>query len=140
MMASTTTQLQTLKCSIVTPNGVVFEGDVTHVSAMATDGSLGIYPKHQPLVTPLAIGLFKLTTLANQPETFVVMGGLLQTDGETITVLTDVAEQGRHIDKVRAELALRRAQERLRHKHGVDLARAELALRRATVRLQAVRG
>jgi len=140
MMASTATQQATLKLSLLTPQGVVYEGDVTHISAMAVDGSLGIYPKHQPLITPLAIGLLKLSTIANVTETFVVMGGLLETDGNTITILSDVAESGRHINRVRAEQALRRAQDRLRNKQGINQIRAELALKRAMSRIEALRG
>jgi F-type H+-transporting ATPase subunit epsilon len=129
----------TLHLTVVTPTGVVFDGGVQRLWAMTPEGSIGIEPKHQPLVTPLAIGLIKPTLLTGTTEVYVVMGGLLDTDGHRITILTDNAEQGHHIDRVRAEQALRRAQDRLRHKQGIDVTRAELALRRALARLEAVK-
>ena len=46
----------TLHCSVLTPEGPVFAGDVDSVSAVAADGSIGVLPGHAPLITALGDG------------------------------------------------------------------------------------
>ena len=126
-----------MKLKIVTPERVVLDTDTEAVYAAAVDGEVGILTRHVPMVTPLKIGVLRYTDGGNKkPAT--VMGGLLSTDGETVTILTDAAELGTEIDRLRAEQAKARAEAALKAKaDAADHAEAERALARATVRLKA---
>ena len=46
-----------LECSVLTPEGPVFQGDVESVTAPGSDGQFGILRGHAPLVTSLGYGL-----------------------------------------------------------------------------------
>ncbi len=124
-----------MQLKIVTPERVVLEETVEAVYAHAEDGQVGILPKHIPLVTPLKIAT--LSYVKNgQKELAAVMGGILSTDGQSVTVLSETAELSGEVDKARAEQARQRAEAR-KHEFDehTDMARVEKALARAMVRL-----
>lgn len=125
-----------MKLKIVTPERIVLEEDVDAVYAKAVDGELGVLPKHVPMVTPLESALLHYK---HNGETHwaAVMEGILSTDGQTVTVLTDAAELAGSVDYARAEKARERAEQRLREKSDeLDVARAKASLSRAQVRLK----
>jgi len=51
-----------IKITVVTPEGKVFEGDVDFISVPAKSGSMGILPRHIPIVAQLKIGILKLVS------------------------------------------------------------------------------
>jgi F-type H+-transporting ATPase subunit epsilon len=125
-----------MKLKIVTPERVVIEEDgVEAVYGKATDGQIGILPKHVPLVTPLDIGVLYYVK-AGQKQPLAVMGGLLRTDGDSVVVMSDAAEKSSDIDAARAQSAKQRAESILNEKNDkVDIQRAQRALARSAVRL-----
>jgi F-type H+-transporting ATPase subunit epsilon len=127
-----------MKLKIVTPERIVVEDDVEAVYCKTTDGMVGILPHHVPLVTPLDIGVMSYVKDGKKLP-LAVMGGLLNTDGKSVTVLSDAAELSSEIDTVRAQQAKVRAEAEL-HKHNdrVDTAVAQQSLARALVRLSLV--
>jgi F-type H+-transporting ATPase subunit epsilon len=127
-----------MKLKIITPERTVFEEDnVDAVYAKSTDGEVGILPKHIPMVCPLAIGVLRYVK-AGQKQAVAVMGGLLRTDGQEISILADAAELGREIDRVQAEQDKAEAEALLKQKvSGTDLQRVETELARALIRLKA---
>lgn len=126
-----------LTVEIVTGERVVFtESDVDMVVAPGTDGSLGILPKHAPLITTLAQGELRVKKGGSE-QSLVVFGGFMEVTGDKVIVLADSAERAEEIDVARAEAARRRVEELIRERaNTVDMAEAELALRRAAIRLQ----
>lgn len=125
-----------MQLKIVTPERVVLDTTVDAVYATAVDGEVGILPKHVPLVTPLSIGVLSYVK-DGQKHPAAVMGGLLSTDGESVTILSDIAELSGQVDTARAQLAKERAEARLReHNSAVDMGRANSSLARAMVRLK----
>lgn len=124
-----------MKLKIVTPERMVVEEEVEAVYGKTIDGMVGILPKHVPLVTPLEIGVMSYVK-NGQKQPLAVMGGLLSTDGDSITVLSDAAELSNEIDTVRAQHAKERAEAELHKLHERhDIAIAQQALSRALVRL-----
>jgi F-type H+-transporting ATPase subunit epsilon len=51
-----------IKITVVTPEGKVFEGDVDFISVPAKSGSMGILPRHIPIIAQLKIGILKLVS------------------------------------------------------------------------------
>ncbi len=126
-----------LSVEIVTGERVVYtENDVDMVVAPGVDGSLGILPRHAPLITLLANGELRIKK-GGQEQSIVVFGGYLEVTPEKVIVLADSAERAEEIDVNRAQASRQRAEElKARRESGVDLAEADLALRRASVRLR----
>ncbi|MFC4802490.1 F0F1 ATP synthase subunit epsilon [Neobacillus sp. GCM10023253] len=129
--------MKTIKVSVVTPDGPVYESDVEMVSTKAKSGELGILPGHIPLVAPLEIGAVRLKLAGGNQEQIAVSGGFLEVRPEQVTVLAQAAEKASDIDIERAQRAKERAEQRLQQaqQEHVDFKRAELALRRAVNRL-----
>ncbi|MFD1735206.1 F0F1 ATP synthase subunit epsilon [Bacillus salitolerans] len=128
--------MKTIKVSVVTPDGPVYESDVEMVSTKAKSGELGILPGHIPMVAPLAIGTVRLKK-EGSTEYVAVTGGFLEVRPDKVTVLAQAAERGEDIDVTRAEAAKERAERRLQAKEAdIDMQRAELALQRAINRLK----
>lgn len=128
--------MKTIKVSVVTPDGPVYESNVEMVSTKARSGELGILPGHIPTVAPLQIGAVRLKNGSNT-EFVAVSGGFLEVRPDQVTILAQSAEQSSEIDLERALRAKERAEQRLREKQqeNVDFRRAELALQRAINRI-----
>ncbi|MFN2744596.1 MULTISPECIES: F0F1 ATP synthase subunit epsilon [Bacillus] len=128
--------MKTLKVNIVTPDGPVYDADIEMVSVRAESGELGILPGHIPTVAPLKIAAVRLKK-DGQTELVAVSGGIVEVRPDHVTILAQTAETSEHIDKERALAAKRRAEERLQKQSpDVDILRAELALKRAINRLE----
>jgi F-type H+-transporting ATPase subunit epsilon len=131
-----------LQVEIVAPDGAVYADAVAMVVAPGVEGQLGILPRHEPLVSLLAIGETRVRRLDGDWEHFATGIGYLQVLFNKVMVVVDQAEQAGRIDVERAEAARRRAEERLARgadleaEAEVDYFRAEMALKRAVNRLK----
>ncbi|AYA78158.1 F0F1 ATP synthase subunit epsilon [Bacillus sp. Y1] len=128
--------MKTIKVSVVTPDGPVYESDVEMVSTKAQSGELGILPGHIPMVAPLQIGSVRLKN-GGKTEYVAVSGGLLEVRPDQVSILAQSAEVSDSIDVERALRAKERAEARLREQQRahVDFKRAEMALQRAINRI-----
>ncbi|PPA69592.1 F0F1 ATP synthase subunit epsilon [Jeotgalibacillus proteolyticus] len=126
--------MKTVKVSIVTPDGPVYESDVEMVSTKAQSGDLGVLPGHIPMVAPLEIGAVRLKK-EGHTDYVAVTGGFLEVRPEQVTILAQAAEPADQIDIERAKEAKHRAEDKLKQDN-MDFKRAELALRRAINRIE----
>jgi len=130
--------MATFKLEIVTPEKMVFSGEVSAVLAWGVEGQLGILPHHAPLMTMLEPGDLVIKK-GSEEDTLTISGGFLEVRPDKVIVLADACERAEEIDETRAEEAKKRAQETLKEaKTPVDLAAAEASLRRSLARLKAV--
>lgn len=127
-------------CEIVSPEELLYSGEVRMVVARGIDGEIGILPLHTPLVTVLDIGVLRLK-FGDRWEYVAVHGGYLEVREDKVTVLADSAELASKIDVARAEEAKKRAELMLAESRGSEeeFYEAEKALRRALTRLAAVK-
>jgi F-type H+-transporting ATPase subunit epsilon len=139
------TDHRSLQLEVVTPDGEVFQDDVAMVVLAGVEGELGVLPRHQPLVTLLAIGETRIKTLAGEWDYVATGIGYAQVLFDRVLVVVDHGELAGAIDVARAEEAQRRAGERLKERADpgaqaeVDYFRADLALKRAENRLNVAR-
>jgi len=133
---------KTFQLQVITPEGIVFDARALALQATAVDGMLGVLAHHAPLVTPLVPGLLSITTQGGDGQLMAAGGGFLEVLDNQVRVLVDSAERPDEIDVERAELARKRAENRLslRGSDEIDYARAQSALRRALARLRLKQG
>jgi F-type H+-transporting ATPase subunit epsilon len=79
-----------LHVSVISPEKVLFEGEVDSVVAPAFDGSLGILNGHAPMMTLLGKGELKLGADVGGRR-FNVEGGFLQVADNQVRVVTEHA-------------------------------------------------
>jgi F-type H+-transporting ATPase subunit epsilon len=112
----------TLKLEIVTPETTAYSEDVEMVTLPGSEGELGVYPNHVPLLTTLNPG--ELRVLKGGKESFLAIGeGFVEITGSTVSVLTDMALKPAAIDESAAEAAVARAQAAMKE----DLGKEECA-------------
>jgi F-type H+-transporting ATPase subunit epsilon len=104
-----------LKLEIVTPEGVTYSENVEMVTLPGSEGEMGIYPNHVPLMTQVSAG--EVTARRNGRDEYLAVGeGFVEITGERVAILTDMAIKADNIDEAKAEEARRRAEARLSEK------------------------
>ena len=124
---------------IITPDRVFYEAPVKMVEFNTTEGEIGVLKGHIPMTVIVKPGVLTITT--DQGEKLAALhAGFAEILQEQVTILAEIIEWPREIDKERAEDAKERAEERLRSKSPeTDIARAETALLRAMARIQVMK-
>jgi F-type H+-transporting ATPase subunit epsilon len=89
--------MATFKFELVSPERILFSGDVVSVIVPSIEGEMTVLAGHAPLVAVLKPGIVMLQTDANNGKEFYVSGGLAEV---TATSLTILAEQARFIEDV----------------------------------------
>ena len=127
----------TIQVDIVSAEGELFSGPAVAVFAPASQGDLGIYPRHAPLLSLLKPGEVRVQTPDGQEHRFFVGGGALEVQPSKVTVLADTALRAKDIDEAAALAAKQRAEEALKDKAGhITLAEAQAELARAIAQLK----
>jgi len=79
-----------LHFEFVSPERVLFSGDVDQVDLPGAEGDMGILAEHAPLVTPLRPGILTIFNGTTR-ESVVVIGGIAEVSPAGLTVLADKA-------------------------------------------------
>ena len=122
------------RCSIVTPDGKVFEGPVDFVAMPAHDGEIGILPNRAPLLAKLGIGVLRAHQ-GPQRHVWFIDGGFGQMVDNSLTILTRHALKPEAIEVSKAEADLAAAR-KMRIRSDEDLAARTLAMTRARTLLR----
>jgi F-type H+-transporting ATPase subunit epsilon len=121
---------------IVTPEKMVFSGEVEEVTIPGTEGEFGVLKGHEPFLTSVDIG--ELYFLAGGKKTYYAVNtGYAEVTGSKVTVLIETAERADAIDKDRAQRAKEKAEAALNQlaKEHDDYEKMRLALLRAVTRI-----
>ncbi len=89
--------MATFKFELVSPERILFSGDVVSVIIPSVEGEMTVLAGHAPLVATLKAGIVFVQTSESNGKEFFVNGGLVEVNQETTTIL---AEQGRFIEDV----------------------------------------
>jgi len=125
-----------VKLSILTPEKVFFDGEVSQIIAETPEGAMGIMTGHMPSVAVVSDSL--LNVEENGVWRSAAIGqGIMDVSPAGIEFFVDTAEWAEDIDVLRSQKALQRAEERLRGSlsHN-DYLRTRTAIARATARLK----
>ena len=120
---------------IVTPDGLIYDGDAERLIVRSTTGDLAIMARHINFVTPLGMG--KATVIANgERREAACIGGMLSVVDGSVTLVPTTFEWSDKIDVDRAEASQQRAENILHNQNSTDtdIRLAEARLHRALVR------
>src|SRR5437667_3961556 len=129
----------TLKLEIVTPETKIYSEDVDMVTLPGSEGELGLYPRHVPLLTTLKPG--ELRVLKSGRETAMAIGeGFVEIKADAVSVLTDMALESAQIDLAAAEAAVERAKAAMKEDHSAEeVAAIQASLQKALAQLHVKR-
>ena len=80
-----------LHFELVSPARLLFSGDVASVTIPGTEGEMGIYPGHSPVLTTLRPGVVTVTRDGGAAERIFVKGGMAEVNPQGLTLLAEVA-------------------------------------------------
>ena len=120
---------------IVTPDGLIFDGQAEELVVRTISGDLGILAGHINCVAPLGMGC--ATVIEGGKRRYAAcIGGMVSVVNGDVTLVPTTFEWAESIDTARAEASQQRA-ENILHKKGAsdtELQLAQARLHRALVR------
>ena len=120
---------------IVTPDGLIFDGQAEELIVRSTSGDLGILAGHVNCVAPLGMGRATLI-IDGKRRCAACIGGLLSVVDGNVTLVPTTFEWAESIDAARAEASQQRAERILNKKDAseTEIKLAQARLHRALVR------
>ena len=100
---------ETTQLELVTPANIMVQKAAEMVVAPGAEGLFGAMPRHAPLLADLVRGVVEVHENGKITDRFMIDGGLADVSGESVTILTERAENLATADrdalKARAEAA-----------------------------------
>ena len=131
--------MATFHLQIVTPDRLVFDGQVERVVARTVGGDVCILAKHIDYAAPLGIGEAHIIDENGKPHTAACSGGMLTVYGGEAILMATTFEWAEEIDLARAQRAQQEAEEKLRtlQRDDREFVMASAKLKRAIARIGA---
>ncbi len=99
-----------LHFSLVSPERELFSGDVDQVDLPGTEGDLGIFPNHSPLMAAIRTGALRVYG-AEGDSVYFVQSGFADVTPDGLTVLAERAVAMSDLDKEQLKVELQAANE-----------------------------
>lgn len=130
--------MSVMQVEVVSNEDSIYSGEASFIVVPTLNGELGIYPRHEPVMSLVRPGALRLQVPGHSDEVLVaVSGGLLEVQPDKITILADVAVRSNEMDQARAEEAKKVAEANLAQASDEDsLAKAQAALAAAIAELK----
>jgi len=90
--------MATFHFDLVSPEKLLFSGEVEQVDVPGAEGDFGVLANHAPFVTTLRPGILTVRGTGGEQK-IVVLGGFAEVSAEGLTVLAEVAEAVADIDR-----------------------------------------
>ena len=103
-----------IRCTVVSPERPLYEGNVESVVVPGSEGELGILPRHAPLIAALGPGLVRLHA-KGADERFGIRGGFMLVKKNVVTLLVTDAVKPADIDRAKVEAEREAVVEQLQH-------------------------
>ena len=130
--------MSVMQVEVVSNEQNIYSGEASFVVVPTLTGELGIYPRHEPIMSLVRPGALRLTVPDQAEEILVaVSGGLLEVQPDKLTILADVAVRSSEMDQAHAEEAKKAAEARISQAQDDEaLAKAHAALAAAIAQLK----
>jgi len=126
-----------LNIKIIAPDRTVWETEAEEAILPSSTGQIGILSGHAPLLTALDIGVMRVR-VSDKWVPLALMGGFVEVENDTLTLLINAAEQGSSIDLNAAESELEKAIARSNEATSPkQIMEAKRSISKARTRLQA---
>ena len=131
--------MSTFPLKVVTPDGLIFDGEAEKLIVRTSGGDVCILARHMDYVAPLGMGM-AIVESGGKRRTAACIGGMLSVSNGECTLVPTTFEWGDKIDLKRAEASYDRANKVLSSGSASDteIALAQARLHRALVRKSVV--
>ena len=116
--------MATFHFDLVSPEKLLFAGDVDQVDVPGTEGDFGVLAGHAPIVSALRPGIMTVYVGGNA-QRMVVLGGFAEVSaGGKLTVLADVADSVEDFDRAVLSERIAAEEEKVKELEGSALDKA----------------
>ena len=123
---------------IVSAEQAIWSGSAEFIVVPGSQGELGIYGGHIPLLTYIKPGTVEVH-VGDERKLFYVSGGVVEVQPSGVIVLSDTSERAEDLDEAHILQAKAEAEEMLRNKkETLDYAAIELRLSQDLMKLQSI--
>ena len=119
------------RLQIVTPDGLMFDGEAQRIIVRTTEGGVGILPRHSDYAAPVSIWVERVLTADGERKASCA-GGLLSVSDGAVRLIASTFEWAEDIDVERANSARERAEKKL----GISGSRSDYEYKLAQVKLK----
>ncbi len=120
--------MESMRLELITPEGVIFDGDILTVTLPGSEGEFGVLKDHAGTVTTLKAGVIEIEKPDKSKELVAVDWGTVKVDEDKVTILADgaVAIEGANISE-----AIKKAKELI-----ASMSDSDIAIATATSKLE----
>lgn len=104
--------MATFHFDLVSPERLLFSGDVDQVDVPGAEGDFGVFAGHAPMVTVVRPGILTIFREGKE-EKIVVLGGFAEVGPNGLTVLADVAQTMEELDRKLIADQIKEAEKRI---------------------------
>ena len=128
--------MNTFPLKIVTPDGLIFDGEAQRLIVRTTEGDMAVMARHINCVAPLGMGRATVVDADGNRRYAACIGGMLSVQDGRVSLVPTTFEWAESIDAARAQLSQERAEKVLSNQEAssTDIQLAEARLHRALVR------
>ena len=128
--------MSTFPLKIVTPDGLIYDGEATQLIVRTITGDMAVLARHINCVAALGMGRATLIDGTGARRYAACIGGILSVVNGEVTLVPTTFELAESIDAARAQLSQERAEKVLKDSSAssTDVKLAEARLHRALVR------
>ena len=129
-----------MQVDVVSNEESIYSGEASFAVVPTLNGELGIYPRHEPIMSLVRPGVLRLQVPEQEEEVLVaISGGILEVQPHKIMILADVAVRSAELDQARAEEARKAAEASVKQaKDAESMSKAQAALAIALAELKAL--
>ncbi|BAP58272.1 F0F1 ATP synthase subunit epsilon [Candidatus Tachikawaea gelatinosa] len=125
--------------NIVSAEKQIFLGLVKKIQVSGTEGNLGIYPRHSPLLTTIQPGMVFLVKESEEKEYIYISGGILEVQPKNVIILADTAIRGEELDEQRVLKAKNIAEKNIKLKNNdINYTKAVIQLAKEIAKLRVI--
>ena len=130
--------MSVMQVEVVSNEYNIYSGEASFAVVPTVQGELGIYPRHEPIMSLVRPGALRLQVPGSSQEVLVaVSGGVLEVQPDKLTVLANVAVRSSEMEQARAEEAKKAAESSIaKATDDESLAKAHAALAAAIAELK----
>jgi F-type H+-transporting ATPase subunit epsilon len=116
------TTMATFHFDLVSPEKLVFSGEVDQVDIPGVEGDFGVLAGHAPVIAAIRPGIVTVITGSTQQK-IIVHGGIAEMSEKGLTVLAEVASSLEELDRAKLADTISEMEAKLPEKEGLEFDR-----------------
>jgi F-type H+-transporting ATPase subunit epsilon len=103
--------MATFHFELVSPERLIFSGEVEQVDVPGEEGEFGVFAGHAPFIATLKPGMLRVYGSSGAPQRIVVRGGFAEVGPTGLTVLAEQAVAAEEYDPAMIDEAIKNTEE-----------------------------